>query len=366
MVINKTEREHSFELSNCTWFSQVLVIILIIALNSYTYSLIIKEGDLNSEAYLLSIGGLCWSYFIGNHDISAFLTSAFLHSSLSHLIINMFLFSVVSYRVSKYLGAFKILAIYLFSILAGGIISCVAYATMNQNVVTLGASNGILGLGAALVLVTSLYKKRKECIISVCFLLILLVLSFNGADIMGHIGGIASGFIASSVICILPRPKMKRKRVIKYAICVLETVCLIIAVFKIYANVNGNNENYIYNGDEIGARSQCIGVIDKDEKYIVMQIDYSNLGEKAASFKEKYNYKMLQGKTRLSEVSILKEGYLPDSLIGCKESKLIQICFRIENEEKDFIFSLYTMDNYKIGDMGFTLQDVVFKSIDEI
>lgn len=346
-------------------YKQWIIIIVIVALNCYTYSVISQKGDIKSETYLLSVGGLCWKNVKSNYDISAFFTSAFLHSSLSHLLLNLFLFIVVAYRVSAYLGTFKMLTIYLFSCLTGEFLSCLVYAAMSQNVVTLGASNGVFGLGFTLVIVFFLNKKRRECIVSICALIILLIISLNGSDIMGHIGGIIGGIIGFIIFCMIPLNKIRRKGILRYFIYIFEVAFIIFAVSKIMINVNSSYEEYIYSGEEIGDKSQCIGAIDEG-KYIIMQIDYINLSDEPASFSQKYNFKLQLDDKDLPEVSVLHDGYLPDTLVESKENKVIQICFQVEDDGTEFLFSLYSKSGYKVGDMIFSMQDVEFKSIEKI
>lgn len=80
------------------------------------------------------------------------LSSVFLHSSFSHLLMNMFALTVVGTVAERILGKWRLLIIWLFSGIFGGLISaCYALRESEQIVISVGASGAIMGIAGAAI-----------------------------------------------------------------------------------------------------------------------------------------------------------------------------------------------------------------------
>ncbi|HCN5042497.1 TPA: rhomboid family intramembrane serine protease [Escherichia coli] len=80
------------------------------------------------------------------------LSSVFLHSSFSHLLMNMFALLVVGTVAERILGKWRLLIIWLFSGIFGGLISaCYALRESEQIVISVGASGAIMGIAGAAI-----------------------------------------------------------------------------------------------------------------------------------------------------------------------------------------------------------------------
>lgn len=80
------------------------------------------------------------------------LSSVFLHSSVSHLLMNMFALLVVGGVVERILGKWRLLIVWLFSGVFGGLISaCYALRESEQIVISVGASGAIMGIAGAAI-----------------------------------------------------------------------------------------------------------------------------------------------------------------------------------------------------------------------
>ena len=97
---------------------------------------------LGANVASLTLSGESWRLF----------SSVFLHSSFSHLLMNMFALLVVGAVAERILGKWRLLIIWLFSGVFGGLISaCYALRDSDQIVISVGASGAIMGIaGAAL------------------------------------------------------------------------------------------------------------------------------------------------------------------------------------------------------------------------
>jgi membrane associated rhomboid family serine protease len=130
-------------------------------------------------------------------------TSAFLHASILHILFNMYVLWIVGGALERYLGPWRMLAIYFSSVLWGA----AGALLMSPNSLTVGASGGIFGLMAGMLVV-----ERQQGIAflgsSIGGLLVInLVITFliPNISIGGHLGGIVGGAAAALVISALGR-----------------------------------------------------------------------------------------------------------------------------------------------------------------
>jgi membrane associated rhomboid family serine protease len=122
------------------------------------------------------------------------ITSAFLHAGLFHIGFNMWLLWVLGGALERYAGPVRLLILYFAAVLWGAAGALV----VNPDALTIGASGGVFGLMAALLL---LERQKGVALLgsSIAGLLVLnLVISFvlPGISIGGHIGGIIGGAAA--------------------------------------------------------------------------------------------------------------------------------------------------------------------------
>jgi rhomboid protease GluP len=137
------------------------------------------------------------------------ITSGFNHIGLIHLAMNMYGVYSVGYFIEQRWGWWRFLVIYFLSIWTG---SCLAMS-YQPLIFTVGASGGLFGVFAALIVWLLLYGKylpgwlRKQAWRSVMInILILSVLSYMLRDMIshwGHIGGALGGFAACFVLHFL-------------------------------------------------------------------------------------------------------------------------------------------------------------------
>ena len=130
------------------------------------------------------------------------LSSVFLHSSFSHLLMNMFALLVVGTVAERILGKWRLLIIWLFSGIFGGLISaCYALRESEQIVISVGASGAIMGIaGAAIATQLSsgagTHHKNQRRVFSLLGMVALTLLygaRQAGIDNACHIGGLMAG-----------------------------------------------------------------------------------------------------------------------------------------------------------------------------
>lgn len=144
--------------------------------------------------------------FVAEGQWYRILTSAFVHAGLIHLLFNMIVLWWLGGALERYAGSLRFGAIYLASI-TWGAAGALLFA---PDALTVGASGGIYGLMAALLVL-----ERQQGIALLgssvgVFLLLNLAITFiiPGISIGGHLGGLLGGFLAAVVLSGLGRGHM--------------------------------------------------------------------------------------------------------------------------------------------------------------
>lgn len=136
------------------------------------------------------------------------ITSAFVHSGIVHLGVNMYMIWVMGSVLEEFLGPTKFLAVYVIAATAGGLASII----WDPAVTSVGASGAALGLIGGLMSVYVMRKgefsqelARNALIVTLFFAGYNILAGFmqTGVDNAAHIGGFIAGMIASA--CLMPR-----------------------------------------------------------------------------------------------------------------------------------------------------------------
>ena len=146
-------------------------------------------------------------------------SSAFLHIGLMHLLFNGFAMYFFGQIAEPMFGSAKFLALFLLAAIGGSLLN--NYVTWQgivdgtgQAGLSAGASGGIMGIGAAL-LIAALFKISVNGMVlnlkSLIFIMVInLVYGFAvpGIDNAGHIGGAITGLIIALAFAIAYRQRM--------------------------------------------------------------------------------------------------------------------------------------------------------------
>ncbi|MGH2986383.1 MAG: rhomboid family intramembrane serine protease, partial [Solirubrobacterales bacterium] len=158
-------------------------------------------------------------------------TSAFLHSGLLHLGLNMFALYILGTLLEPAIGTGRFVGIYVASVLAG---SCGALL-LDPDQLTVGASGGVFGLMAAAFLIAR-HRGLDELASQVGFFVIInLVFTFSipGISIGGHLGGLVGGGLAALLVTMLERRGVSNAKLIEgvglAALCVIAVAGALVA-----------------------------------------------------------------------------------------------------------------------------------------
>ena len=129
-----------------------------------------------------------------------FLTAAFLHSGLTHLLFNMLTLYFLGQQLERGLGRWRFVALYLASALAGNVAVALWAAFVGPwNVGVVGASGAVFGLFGALLALTGKQSASHRSIL--VLVLINLVYGFlvPGVAWQAHVGGLVAGLVLAAM-----------------------------------------------------------------------------------------------------------------------------------------------------------------------
>lgn len=175
---------------------------ILMALNILVYLVSAIKGKnlFEIDIYTLVDMGAKVNILIDDGQVWRFLTAAFLHGGLIHIIFNMMALNAIGMQVEKIYGWKKYLLIYFSSAIGGSILSYI----FSPKSISVGASGAVFGLLGAM-LVFGFMKKDvigksfMFNIIQVIVLNIVIGLTVPNIDNWGHIGGLILGGITSLI-----------------------------------------------------------------------------------------------------------------------------------------------------------------------
>lgn len=131
------------------------------------------------------------------------ITSAFLHASPTHLLLNMLALWIVGGIVEPRLGRWRYLTVYLVSALAGSVLSYVVDPVSQTSV---GASGAVFGLfGALLILVLKLRLDVRGVVALIVINVVIGFVPAFGINWRAHLGGLIAGTILTAVMVYAPQ-----------------------------------------------------------------------------------------------------------------------------------------------------------------
>ncbi len=142
-----------------------------------------------------------WTPAVAHGELYRLLTSAFLHSGITHVLFNMFALYVIGPPLEIWLGRTRFSCLYLLSALGGSVL---IYLFSPLNVPTLGASGAVFGLFAATFVVAK--KVNVDIRWVVIMIVINLVITFTVPSIswQGHLGGLLTGGLIAFAYAYAP------------------------------------------------------------------------------------------------------------------------------------------------------------------
>ena len=151
-------------------------------------------------------------------------TAAFLHIGPLHLVLNMLALLVFGSELERQLGRWRYLAVYLVSLL-GGAVAIQLFGEPGRPVA--GASAAIYGLLGGLAVV--MLSRREDLRGLLTLLAINVVVSFlPGVSLLGHLGGLVAGFVATGVVVLA-----RRRTELQVLVLMLLTAALVVVALTV-------------------------------------------------------------------------------------------------------------------------------------
>lgn len=143
--------------------------------------------------------------------------SMFLHSDVNHIFNNMLLLIFLGAMIEREVGHIRYAIFYFLSGIGGNLLSLLSKIMSNDWSASIGASGAIFGLDGVLLALV-LFSNRKMASVTPVRVVIMIFLSlysgFTGQyiDNAAHIGGLLTGFLAGTLMCIVERRRLGRKQ----------------------------------------------------------------------------------------------------------------------------------------------------------
>lgn len=193
-----------------------VTLALLIAIVGY-FALQVAQGvspDNPTTIDLLSYGANTLPYTM-NHQAWRLVSSGFVHVGIIHLLLNGFALYYFGSAIEVLLGKWRYLWLFLLAVIGGNLLTLhhawyLWQNSQNPFVVNAGASGGIMGLGACLLMM-SFGKKYKNLLDTKSLFIVMIINLASGFMIAninnaGHIGGACVGVVMGLAVAFLPKP----------------------------------------------------------------------------------------------------------------------------------------------------------------
>jgi membrane associated rhomboid family serine protease len=182
---------------------QPVVLYVLIALNVLFYAItVIQTGspnpNANSRVWQLLVE---WPPAVYSGSWWTVVTGGFLHVSILHIALNMLSLWFVGRDLERVLGHLRFTAVYLVSLLGGGV---AVLLFSDQNTPTAGASGAIFGLMGGVLVVLLRVKANVGQVIGIIAINLAFSVATPGISLAGHLGGLAVGALITAALLYAP------------------------------------------------------------------------------------------------------------------------------------------------------------------
>jgi len=142
-----------------------------------------------------------WPPIVANGEWWRLVTSGFLHSGPVHIGLNMLVLYLLGRELEPMLGWLRFTAVYLISLLGGGA-SVLLFG--DENVPVVGASGAVFGLMGGLLVVVFRQRMDPRPLLATIGLNVFISVAVPNISLLGHLGGLAVGAIATAALVYAP------------------------------------------------------------------------------------------------------------------------------------------------------------------
>lgn len=180
---------------------KIIVTSILILINIIVFFAMFAFSGANITGGVLLQFGALNSVLVQNGQFWRLITAGFVHSGFLHLLFNMYSLYLIGTQLENFVGKWKFLAIYFFSMISASLMSCI----LNPYTISVGASGALFGLLGALVYFGWHYRLYlgsilRNQIIPIIVLNLFLGFVVSGIDNAAHIGGLIGGFLIAMAL----------------------------------------------------------------------------------------------------------------------------------------------------------------------
>lgn len=138
-----------------------------------------------------------------------FITAAFLHASIPHILFNMYALYVVGPMLEKALGIWRYVSLYMLSAVGGSVavLLLTSFGLGSWMQGTVGASGAVFGLFAALALTMRRVGRGESQILVLIGINLVIGFVIPGISWQAHLGGLITGALLGAAYLYAPREK---------------------------------------------------------------------------------------------------------------------------------------------------------------
>jgi membrane associated rhomboid family serine protease len=182
---------------------RLVVVHVLIGLNLLVYLLtVVQAGSVvsNANAPLFADWAL-WPPAVAGGQVWRLATSGFLHYGPLHLAFNMYALWVIGRDLELVLGRLRFTAVYVVSLFGGGVSVFLLGAPQQQ---VAGASGAVFGLMGGIAVAALRLRLNPGPALGVIALNVVISVTLPGISLLGHLGGLVVGALATAGMVYAP------------------------------------------------------------------------------------------------------------------------------------------------------------------
>jgi membrane associated rhomboid family serine protease len=182
---------------------RLFVVPALIVINLVVFAFTAAQaGDFgHNEVSELFVQWQLWPPIVAGGQWWRLVTSGFLHYGPIHIAVNMFALYVLGRDLELVLGRTRFTAVYLVSLLGGGV---AVFLFGDQSTAVAGASGAVFGLMGGMAVVLFRLKRNPGPVLGIIALNVFISVTLPGISLLGHLGGLVVGAIATAAMVYAP------------------------------------------------------------------------------------------------------------------------------------------------------------------
>lgn len=192
------------------WRELPLVSATLVAINLIVFLLCSFTGSL-----LYTMGKLdAWAVVVQGEYLRI-IWALFLHGDVGHIFNNMLILFFLGAMIEKEVGHVRYALFYFLSGIGGNLLSLWCKVLTGDPSGSIGASGAVFGLDGVLLAMVLFSGRKMENVTLPRVLLMIFYSLYSGltgqnVDNAAHIGGLTTGFLAGTVMCMFQRKRRKQ------------------------------------------------------------------------------------------------------------------------------------------------------------